>query len=260
MPIKIRHRSIVAHILPILLLPAWMGAAHAQNAPDVQEIVKRADYKMRGATNYCELKMTVLRPGWSRSIEMKSWSKGREFSVILITAPANEKGQVFLKRHDEMWNWLPSISRTIKLPPSMMMQSWMGSDFTNDDLIKESSLVLDYVASFIAIEEIQGTPCYKIELVPKPDAAVVWGKIHAWISVQGDNELKMEYFDEDGNLMHRALLSDIRRMNDREIPTRMEMISLNKDGQSTVLEIVKSVFDQPIADTFFSMQNAKRLR
>lgn len=260
MPVKTGNRPAVVSILSTLILLSGLGAAPAQNAPDVQEIVKRADQKMRGATNYSELKMTVLRPGWSRSIEMKSWSKGRDFSVILITAPANEKGQVFLKRYDEMWNWLPSISRTIKLPPSMMMQSWMGSDFTNDDLIKESSLVHDYVPTFIAVETIEETPCYKIELVPKPDAAVVWGKIHAWISAQGDNELKMEYFDEDGTLMHRALFSDLRRMNDREIPTRMEMTSVNKAGHSTVLEIVKSVFDQPIADSFFSMQHAKRLR
>ena len=118
--------------------------AFASFAQDIKAIIKEADEKFRGTSSTGEYTMIIERPSWSREVSMKMWSLGNEFSLIYISAPAKEKGQVFLKRHNEMWNWVPSIERMIKIPPSMMMQSWMGSDFTNDDLVRESSLVKDY--------------------------------------------------------------------------------------------------------------------
>ena len=141
-----------------------------------KEIVKKADDKGRGQTSQGIMTLTIVRPGWSRSITLKSWSKGTDYSLIYVTAPAKEKGQVFLKRKTDMWNWVPSIERVIKVPPSMMMQSWMGSDFTDDDLVKESSLVVDYTQKLIGKEKVRDQECYKIELVPLPDAAVTWGE------------------------------------------------------------------------------------
>ncbi len=125
----------------ILLFPFQQDYSQELTA---KEIVKKADDKERGLTSKGEMTLTIIRPDWSRSISMKSWSKGTEYSLIYITAPAKEKGQVFLKRKTDMWNWIPSVERIIKIPPSMMMQSWMGSDYTNDDLVKESSIVVDY--------------------------------------------------------------------------------------------------------------------
>ena len=114
------------------------------------EIIKTADQRARGITSSVgEMKMTIVRPTWSREISIKSWSKGSEYSLMLITAPARDKGAAFLKRDQEIWNWQPSIDRAIKLPPSMMMQSWMGSDFTNDDLVRESSIVIELHTQFI---------------------------------------------------------------------------------------------------------------
>jgi len=137
-----------------------------------KEIVKKADDKGRGQTSQGIMTLTIVRPDWTRSITLKSWSKGTEYSLICISAPAKEKGQVFLKRQNDMWNWVPSIERIIKIPPSMMMQSWMGSDFTNDDLVKESSIVVDYTQTLLGKEKIRDQECYKIELIPLPDAAV----------------------------------------------------------------------------------------
>jgi outer membrane lipoprotein-sorting protein len=228
-------------------------------AQEAIEIIKKVDQKMRGTYSYQELEMKIIRPDWERSIKMRSWSKGSVYSIILITAPAKEKGQVFLKRDKEMWNWVPSIERMIKIPPSMMMQSWMGSDFTNDDLVKESSIVVDYNHSLLGEEEIANTTCWKLQLDPKPEAPVVWGKIMAWID-KAYNQLKVEYYDEDGYLVNVMHQSDIKRMDDRDIPTHWEMIPAEEEGKKTVINVISATFNDPIPDKFFSQQNMQRVR
>src|SRR5665647_1273952 len=137
-----------------------------------KEIIQKADDKSRGLTSQGEMTMTIVRPTWTRSMTMKSWGKGTSYAMILITSPAKDKGQVFLKIKTDMWNWVPSIEKMIKIPPSMMMQSWMGSDFTNDDLVKESSVVIDYTHRLLTKETLREKMCYKKELKPLHDAAV----------------------------------------------------------------------------------------
>jgi outer membrane lipoprotein-sorting protein len=201
--------------------------------------------------------MKIIRPKWERTLQFKSWSKGTEYSLIYVLAPAKEKGQVFLKRGKEIWNWVPSIERMIKIPPSMMMQSWMGSDLTNDDLVKESSIVEDYNHTIIGEEKINGYDCYKIEMTPKEDAAVVWGKIITWISKEHYYTLKNEYYDEDGYLVNEETLSKIKRMGDRTLPTYFEMVPVEKKGHKTTMEFNTVKFNVPIKDSFFSIQNMK---
>jgi outer membrane lipoprotein-sorting protein len=244
-------------IVFILLLPCQISCSQELSA---KEIVKKADDKSRGLTSQGEMTLTIVRPDWTRSITMKSWSKGTEYSLIYISAPAKEKGQVFLKRMYDMWNWIPSIERIIKIPPSMMMQSWMGSDFTNDDLVKESSIVVDYTQKLMGMEKVRDQACYKIELIPLPEAAVTWGKIISWITVEGFNQLKAEYYDEDSSLVNVMNAFNIKRMGDRDIPTRLEISPVNKKGNKTILGIVNMVFDQPIPDSFFSQQNMKSIK
>ncbi len=222
-----------------------------------KEIVKKADDKQRGQTSKSEMTMTIVRPDWSRSITMKTWTKTTQYSLIYITAPAKEKGQVFLKRQNEMWNWIPSIERIVKVPPSMMMQSWMGSDFTNDDLVKESSIVVDYNQKLLGKETVRDQMCYKIELDPLPDAAVTWGKIITWITVDGFNQWKAEYYGEDMELISVMNASNIKHMGNRDIPTHLEMIPVNKKGQKTIMDTKYIEFNQPISDNFFSQQNMK---
>ena len=224
-----------------------------------KDIIQKADDKSRGRTSQGEMTMTIVRPTWTRSITMKSWAKGTSYALILITSPAKDKGQVFLKIKTDIWNWVPSIEKMIKIPPSMMMQSWMGSDFTNDDLVKESSIVIDYTHKLLTRETVRELMCYKIEMIPHPDAAVTWGKVIVWITVEGFNEWKVEYYDEDMKLINVMNAFDIRKMGDREIPVRLEIIPVEKPDNKTILETKRVIFNNPINDGFFSQQNMKKL-
>ncbi len=181
-------------------------------------------------------------------------------AMTLVTAPAWERGQAFLKRGNEMWNWMPSIERLIRIPPSMMGDGWMGSDYTNDDILRESSLVYDFTHEISGEEEMGGYDCWVIELVPHEDAAVVWGRILMWISKEEDLQLKSEYYDEDGYLMKTETASDVKTMDGREIPTRIEVVPADKDNQRTIIVLNEIRFNIPIDESFFSQQNMRRLR
>jgi hypothetical protein len=254
-----KHKISTIVYLTGLVLAVTFKSAYSQEL-SAREIVKKADDKGRGQTSQGIMTLTIVRPDWTRSISLKSWSKGTEYSLIYILAPAKEKGQVFLKRQNDIWNWVPSIERLIKIPPSMMMQSWMGSDYTNDDLVKESSIVVDYTQKLLGREKVRDMECYKIELIPLPDAAVTWGKIITWITVDGFNQWEVEYYDEDSTLINVMNASDIKRMGDREIPTKLEIDPVNKKGNKTILVINSMIFNQPISESFFSQQNMKSVK
>lgn len=228
---------------------------------DAKEIVQKADTKFQGEkTSESDMEMTIVRPKYTRTISMTSWSKGKLHSMTLITGPANEKGQSFLKRDNDMWSYNPSISRLIKLPPSMMSQGWMGSDFSNDDILKESSIVVDYNHKLLNDEEVDGLTCYQIELLPKPDAAVVWGKIVMWITKDEFLQMKATYYDEDDYLVKTHLGKSIKNFDDRRLPSIMEIIPAEEEGNKTIVEIKRMKFNHPMKDQFFSQQNMKRLR
>ncbi len=250
--------AIILTLLAIYPLPSALGEEMAQTL-SAKEIVQKADQKGRGKTSQGEMTMTIIRPTWSRSVTMQTWQKGTDYAMILITSPAKDKGQVFLKIKTDMWNWIPSIDRMIKIPPSMMMQSWMGSDFTNDDLVKESSIVNDYNHKLLGEETVRGENCYKIEMIPHPDAPVTWGKVTMWITTSGFDIWKVEYYDEDLKLINVMNASDIKRMGDREIPVRLEIMPVENENNKTVLVTNNIVFNKPISDDFFSQQNMKRL-
>ncbi len=228
---------------------------------DATEIVKKADDKMRGEkSSYSIMSMKIVRPTWERTVTFKSWSKGTELSMVLITAPAKEQGQTFLKINNDMWNYNPQISRMIKLPTSMLSQGWMGSDYTNDDLLNQRSIVVDYTHKLIGEEMISGEQCFKIELLPKEDAPVVWGKVLMWISKKDYLSLKVEYFDEDGYLVKSEIGKDLKTISGRYIPTTFELIPADEEGNKTVVAIQEIQFNIPIEDSFFSQQNMKKIR
>jgi outer membrane lipoprotein-sorting protein len=245
-------------VLTILMI-ACLPVLYAQGL-SAKEIIRRADEKSRGLSSQGSMTMTVVRPDWTRTITMKVWSKSKEYSLVLITAPARDKGQVFLKIKTEMWNWVPSIDKTIKIPPSMMLQSWMGSDFTNDDLVKQSSIVVDYTHKLLGKEKVRELDCYKIEMIPLPDAAVVWGKVIMWIIAAGYDQWMAEYYDEDNKLVNISNFYDIRQMGDRKIPTRIEIAPQNKKGQKTIMQIDDMKFNTKLDENFFSQQNMKKIR
>ncbi len=227
---------------------------------DASEIIKKVDQKMRGNSSSSNMTMKIVRPDWSREISMKGWSLGTDFSLILITAPARDQGTGFLKRDKELWNWQPTIDRVIKLPPSMMTQSWMGSDFTNDDLVKESSIVNDYDHFIRGDTTITTRDAWKLELIPKEGAPVVWGRILIYVSKDDYIELLIKYYDEDDFLINTMILSDIREMGGRMIPARMDMIPAENPEHRTVIHYNDIQFDIGISEDFFSIQKMKRIR
>lgn len=225
-----------------------------------KEIVRNADDLMRGQSNYAEVEMEIIRPSWSRTLRFESWAKGDDYSLVYITYPQREKGQRFLKRDREMWNYVPSIDRMIKIPPSMMMQSWMGSDLTNDDLVNAASIVEDYDQTVLRTETLRGKECYVIKMVPHEEAPVVWGKVLTWITQKDFVTLRNEYYDEAGMLVNEEILDEIEDVGDRTIPTRFTMIPADKEGHKTIMEFRNIEFGVDIKDGFFSIQNMKRMR
>jgi outer membrane lipoprotein-sorting protein len=244
----------------ILVFGLYANNTYAQETLTAKEIIQKADEKVRGKTNTSVMVMEIIRPTWKRSVSMKSWGRGLDFSMTYITAPAKDKGQVFMKRKTEMWNWMPSIGRMIKIPASMMSQGWMGSDYTNDDILKESSIVVDYEHKISSEENIDGHDCYKIEMTPKEDAAVIWGKVYKWITKDEFIQIKSEYYDEDNDLVKSDHSYDFKIMDGRLIPTRMEIIPANEEGKKTLVHIKETKFDIDLPESFFSQQQMKRIR
>ena len=242
----------------ITILSVFAFFSTTSFSQDAKEIVKKSDEKFRGKSGYSEMTMTIVRPKWSRTVSFKSCNKGLDYSLSLVTDPAKEKGQTFMKRKNEMWSWNPKIRRLIKLPASMMSQGWMGSDFSNDDLLKESSLVVDYTHKIVGTETYAEKTCYKIELIPNDDAAVVWGKLVKWITKDGYLQLKTEYYDEDGYLIKTEKASKVKVMSGREIPTYFELIPEDEPGHKTIVVMNKIVYDINVSESFFSQQNMKK--
>ncbi|MBN9484714.1 MAG: outer membrane lipoprotein-sorting protein [Bacteroidetes bacterium 43-93] len=228
-------------------------------AQDATEIVRKADEKMRGTTMQAELTIRTIRPAWTREMNCRIWIKGNSLSMILILSPVKDKGISFLKRKKEVWNWMPSLERTIKLPPSMMSQNWMGTDFTNDDLVRESSVVEDYIHTVTGDTIIQNRVCYIIKMIPKPEAAVVWSKVVVCIDKKDFIELHSRFYDENDELINTMNCYDIKLMDDRMIPTRFEMVPSDKKGQKTEMVYKMVSYNKPIKDDFFSVEYMKKL-
>ncbi|MCP9290734.1 outer membrane lipoprotein-sorting protein [Gracilimonas sediminicola] len=244
--------------LSLFLLAAFV-LCECLPAQDATQIIEQANERMQGESSKAEMTMQIVRPNWERSVSFKSWSKGEDFSLILITAPARDEGTAFLMRENEIWNWLPDVNRTIKMPPSMMSQSWMGSDFSNNDLVRESSIVTDYTHKLLQDTTINGYDCYRIEMIPKPEAPIVWAKVHTFISKDEYLQLRSEFYDEDDFLVRIMKGSEVKEIGGRLIPTKLEMIPLEDEGNKTIVTYQNLEFNIDISKQFFSIQNMKRL-
>ncbi len=254
-----RLRYQAGCIVALLALVATTALALAQQ-PTAAEIVKRSERLLRGRTSHGIFEMTIITPRWQRTLKMEGWFEGDERALIRILAPAKEKGVSSLKIGNNMWNYLPRVDRVIKIPPSMMMQSWMGSDFTNDDLVRESSLARDYTPRLLGVDTLDGMSSYRLELLPKEGAAVVWGKILYWVRRKGSVPLRSEYYNERGELIRVLKFSAIKRMHDRVIPTVWEMIPQKKKGHKTIIRILDLRFNVRLDKSLFSLRNLRRRR
>ncbi len=243
-----------------LFLIVLISFSQRVSAQDAREIVRKADEKARGNSSVAQMTITTTRPKWTRSMELKVWSKGADYALLLLQAPVKDKGVAYLKRKKEVWNWLPTLERTIKLPPSMMGESWMGTDFTNDDLVKEASVVEDYTHTLLGSGQAEGRECYQIQMVPKPETAVVWGKIVVWIDKKDYLQLRSEFYDEDGVLVNTMIGSEVKMIGGRLLPTKLDMIPAGKKGHQTTIVYTSLQFDQPISDNFFTTANLAKVK
>jgi len=244
----------------LLIIISLLYIGFSVKAQDATEIIKKAYEKERGTSSRGEMSMTIVRPTWQRTLKFKYWGKGQEYSLTLVTYPAKEKGQAFLKRQNDLWSWNPTISKMIKLPASMMSQGWMGSDYTNDDILKESSIVNDYTHRLTGTARIENYECYQVEMTPKPTANIVWGKLIKWVSKNDFLQLKTEYYDEDGYKVKSEIGKNVKLIGGRLLPTLVEIIPEDEPGKKTVVELISVEFDIKIDESFFSQQNMQKIR
>jgi len=229
--------------------------AFAQSA---EEIIKKSEDLIKGKTSYGTFMMTVVTPEFTRELTMESWWVGNEKALIIVKSPKKETGNKTLKIGNEMWNYLKNTETTVKIPPSMMLQSWNGSDFTNDDLVRESSLTDDYTQKLLADEEIGGERYWKIELDPKPEAAVVWGKLYYWVKQKDYTPADIQYYDEKGKLVREMVFSDVKKFGRRKVPSTWTMENMLESGHSTTFKIISVEFDIEISDNIFSFEELEK--
>jgi outer membrane lipoprotein-sorting protein len=248
----------VTRIVTLLMIYFLAVApASAQNDDiNVDSLVQEVDRLYRAESAYAKIEMEIVTPHWQRTLTMNSWSEGMDKTFIHILAPAREKDIATLRIDNEMWNYLPKANKVMKIPPSMMMGSWMGSDFTNDDLVKESSLFEDY--SYKLIEPDSGKRhMYYVNCIPREDLPVVWGNIVIAVSRENHMPVWQKYYDEKGKLMRVMNYSDIRTIGGRMIPTTMEMIPQSKEGHKTVIRYLDVEFDIKLDPETFTLRNLR---
>ncbi len=242
--------------LLIIIMISWLATGGLQAQPDVEKVVQQIDELYRTETSYAKVEMNIVTPHWQRTLQMKVWTQGMKKTFIRILEPAKEKGVGTLRMGNEMWNYLPKTNKVIKIPPSMMMSSWMGSDFNNDDLVREFTWIKDYDYSFVHPDSAKEDLLY-IKLIPKPDRPIVWGKV--LLAARSSDYIPVweEYYDEKGKLMRVMNFKEIKTMDGRKIPTVMELIPQNEKGHKTVLRYLEADFNANLPADIFSL---RRLR
>jgi outer membrane lipoprotein-sorting protein len=251
-----RHRSLgmtaISFILSVIPL-------QSQNAPPgrAEEIVRRMDELYRSRTSEALVEMEVVTPNWQRTLRMRIWSRGMKDTFIRILEPKKEEGFATLRLGNEMWNYLPKTAKVLKVPPSMMMSSWMGSDFTNDDLVKEFTFVESYRFEMMTPAAPEPGLVY-VKCVPKEGLPVVWGSVVLSVREDGLIPVREEYYDEKGGLSRAIEFKDVRTFGDRRIPATMELVPAAKEGHKTVLRYVEARFDIPLPAGLFTLQNLQR--
>ncbi len=233
----------------LLLLPSYGCFAD----DDAAALLVKMDELFRSKSSVATMKMQIITPNWQRTLEMQSWTLGMDDTFIRVLSPRKDRGVATLKIDKEMWNFFPKINKVIKVPPSMMMGSWMGSDFTNDDLVREVSLVKEYEVS----KKSEGEN-YRLILIPKKDTVTVWGKIEFIVNQQTLLPLEQSYFNEKGEKVRTMVFSEIRDFNGKKMPAIMTMMPLNKTGHKTVIEYVEAEFDIELGDNVFTLRNLQK--
>ena len=245
----------IAGILSTLILTAIiLLAVRPSFALDVEALVRQVEQQYMGASSRAQTTMMVKTSHWERSLEMEAWSLDRDYFLVRIIEPAKERDVATLKRFREVWNYLPKVDRVIKVPPSMMGGSWMGSHITNDDLVKANHIEKDY--NLRLIEETD--TYFLVECLPKADAAVVWGKIVYRINKTPQVPEQIDYYDEEMVRVREIHFDDVQQIGDRIVPMRLTVLPLEKPDEQTILHYRELVFDLPLDENYFSLRNLKK--
>jgi hypothetical protein len=259
-----RARTITRTVLlgTALALPA---GAHSQTTDcaglsDPTAIVDCVDRIMRGESSQGISTMEVVTENWSRAMEMQMWSLGTEHALVRILSPRKDAGTATLKAGTEIWNYLPRVDRTIKIPASLMSASWMGSHFTNDDLVKESRLIEDYEITLAYEGERDGVEVWEFDLVPRPEAPVVWGRIGYQVRKGDTMPVWARYYDEDGELVRTMTFFDYRELGGRLVPATMRVVPEDKPGEFTEVRYSELEFDVELDEEFFSLRRLRDTR
>ncbi len=248
--------TVLLAALAATTLPA---RASAQTDPRVLEIIDEVDRLMRGESSSGRMRMEIDTENWSRTLEMSVWSLGTEYSLIRVESPVREAGAATLKVENEVWEYLPRADRTIKIPPSMLLGAWMGSHFTNDDLVKESRIIEDYDIVISFEGDRDGEEVWEFTMTPKPEAPVIWGRIEQQIRKRDRMPIWAHYYDEDGTLSRTIAFSDFRALGGRTVPARM-VIEPADGEERTVVTYLELEFDVGLAEDFFSLRNLRARR
>ncbi|MHA7879417.1 MAG: outer membrane lipoprotein-sorting protein [Saccharospirillum sp.] len=236
----------------VLLL---LGASNvfAQTDPKAIELLERMDQLYQQEASYAVMSMHIRTPDYERTLRMESWSLGLDYALVRVLEPVRDRGVTTLKRENDMWNYLPRVNRVVKVPPSMMMGSWMGSDFTNDDLMRDASWVEEYAVRLTETEAL-----YRLHLTPREQTVTVWGGMEIDVDITTLLPLEQRYYDEAGSLMRTMTFSDVQTFDGHTLPAKMVLTPLNKDGHQTTVEYHELSFNPDISESWFSLQSLRR--
>ncbi|MCP4631152.1 MAG: outer membrane lipoprotein-sorting protein [bacterium] len=249
---KIKLISGLALFVILLNIPVAHGA-------DARSLVENSFNYIRGKASVATVVMTIHRPDWERKMTIRAWTRGQKDSLFYIDAPAKDHGNGTLKRGREMWIYNPKISRVIKVPPSMMSQSWMGSDFSNNDLAKSDSLISDYTHSIVGTESHDGKKVYLIKSMPKPDAPVVWGMQK--LKIREDLIWLSEvFFDEDLKPVKAMTMLEIQMLGGKLYPKIWRVHKTNQENSYTQLTYKKLNFKDSLPDSLFTLSSLQKAR
>lgn len=234
----------------------FASAVAADKKADVKKILDGVDRLYRSEHSFGTLEMRIETPDWKRTLDINIWASGLDKTFIRILSPQKDKGVATLRIQNDMWNFFPKIDKTMKVPPSMMMGSWMGSDFTNDDLVKESTFLKDY-ESALTEPKVADADNYYIELKPKEKTATVWDRIVLIVNKQTSIPVRQEYYDDKGVKIREIVFKDIKKFGNRNIPAVMELTPFNKTGHKTTIEYKELKFDS-VDEAVFSQINLQK--
>ncbi|MCB9260875.1 MAG: outer membrane lipoprotein-sorting protein [Flavobacteriales bacterium] len=250
-----RKYAIVLSVVALISMAFTQGTE-----PTAEEIIKKMEAKLTSPQMTAQMKITTIRPKKTKTMEVKVWQKGTTNSMTLILSPERDKGTVYLKKGSEMWNYLPNINKTVKLPMSILSQGFMGSDISGEEVMNGSALSKDFTHKKLGKDTISGKACYKIESKPKPGSSILWSKVESWVDVKDYLSMKTKIYDEDGKLLSTITSSEVKMLGGKMIPTKITIVPSGKTGYSTIVQYISMDVTTAIRDDFFTVDNMKKVK